>query len=202
MNDDLFKAMSDTIKIHAELYNDMNTPQDMSDLEGTCYQIVYNSNMGGNEIHVHCNPTNRNCSHIIEIDKTGIIKVGDHIKVTRDSMGNYKEVFVNGVDIKKQEVMNSGSYTFENPVSKIEDEEPKASLYNLLDHSIDHLHRLAIAVTSYQLKIFDTREQNPEMYQDVCAWILLIETAIKERQLIESEAWAEKTAKEINEATK
>lgn len=103
--------------------------------------------------------------------------------------------------------MNSGSYTLE-PISKtettenrIDDEKPEASPYNLLDHSVDHLHRLAIAVTSYHLKIFDTREQNPEMYQDVCAWILLIETAIKERQLIESEAWADKTAKEIN-ATK
>lgn len=121
---------------------------------------------------------------------------------------------------------DSGSYKFEPPIPQpepiqvkfmglgdvlseekwtekiVESEESNSSLYNLLDHSVDHLHRLAIAVTSYQLKIFDTREQNPEMYQDVCAWILLIETAIKERQLIESEAWADKTAKEINEATK
>lgn len=98
--------------------------------------------------------------------------------------------------------VNSGSYTFE-PISKTEiEEESETSLYNLLDHSVDHLHRLAIAVTSYQLKIFDTREQNPEIYKDVCAWILLIETAIKERSDRESEAWADKTAKEINEATK
>lgn len=113
--------------------------------------------------------------------------------------------------------MNSGSYTFE-PISKpevkfmglgdvlseekIDDEKPEASLYNLLDHSTDDLHILGIAMVSYQLKNFDTREQNPELYAKITSWVALAESAIKERQLIESEAWADKTAKEINEATK
>lgn len=127
--------------------------------------------------------------------------------------------------------MNSGSYTFEPFNShaeeqehlkqfdqvpevkfmglgdvlseeKTEDEKPQVSLYNLLHHSTDDLHILGLAMISYQFKHFDTREQNPDLYAKITSWVNLVESAIKERQLIESEAWADKTAKEINEATK
>lgn len=116
---------------------------------------------------------------------------------------------------------DSGSYKFEPPIpqpkppevkfmglgdvlseEKTEDEKPQVSLYNLLHHSTDDLHILGLAMISYQFKHFDTREQNPELYAKITSWVNLVESAIKERQLIESEAWADKTAKEINEATK
>lgn len=70
----------------------------MKDLEGICFKVVHNGNMGGNEIHVPCNPPSEQCSHIIEIDKTGTIKIGDHIKVIIDETGKYLKVFVNGIE--------------------------------------------------------------------------------------------------------
>lgn len=69
------------------------TPEERyPDIEGTCIKLVYNSNMGGNEIHCHGN-------HIIHIDKTKTIKVGDHVRAVRNSKGFYEKLFVNNLEM-------------------------------------------------------------------------------------------------------
>jgi hypothetical protein len=96
--------------------------------------------------------------------------------------------------------MNSGSYKFEKPETV--EETPTVSLYNLLDHSEDQLMILLTAVCQMEIEVRPYKLTRAETYTGLCAWRLLIETAMKERQTRDSEAWADKTANEINEQTK
>jgi hypothetical protein len=96
--------------------------------------------------------------------------------------------------------MNSGEYKFEKPETV--EERPTVSLYNLLDHSFSDLLCAQIAFKNEADRIYDQRERMPEAYTSLCAWSLLFEAAAKEVQDRDSEAWADKTAKEINEETK
>lgn len=107
--------------------------------------------------------------------------------------------------------MNSGSYTFINPIEpdkpeidiRVEPEPaPTVSLYNLLDHSEKDLIVGIVALNNEAERIYDQRESSSKMadaYTSLCAWAKIFNTAIKEKRDRDSEAWAEKTAKEINE---
>jgi hypothetical protein len=99
--------------------------------------------------------------------------------------------------------MNSGAYKFEKPETV--EEKPTVSLYNLLDHSPKDLLIAMVAFKNEAERIYDQRQSSSNMadaYTSLCAWSLLFETAAKEVQDRDSEAWADKTAKEINEQTK
>lgn len=72
---------------------------------------------------------------------------------------------------------------------------PTVSLYNLLDHSYDNLFVLLQAVKRMEIEVRPEKLVQSFTYTTLCSWILLLETAIKERQARDSEAWAEKTAK-------
>jgi hypothetical protein len=104
---------------------------------------------------------------------------------------------------------DSGSYIFDKPFPQpesaqaVHEEKPTVSLYNLLDHSpkdlevlLDSLSRMEQSVHPFKLSSLG------ELYSTVVAWMRIIEGAIKERKYRDSEAWADKTAKEINEQTK
>lgn len=99
------------------------------------------------------------------------------------------------------DTLDSGSYKFENPVTEPEPA-PTVSLYNLLDHSPQDLRNLAIAVRNQVRDMEEIKFKLPDTYTSLCAWATILESAIKERHVIDSEAWAEKTAKEINETIK
>lgn len=93
--------------------------------------------------------------------------------------------------------MNSGTCTFEKPTEP--EPAPTVSLYNLLDHPYDNLFVLLQAVKRMEIEVRPEKLVQSFTYTTLCSWILLLETAIKERERRDSEAWAEKTAKEINE---
>lgn len=115
--------------------------------------------------------------------------------------------------------MNSGTYTFENRLNAIcgqtcgcttaeECVFPKpepattVSLYNLLDHSTKDLIVAMVAFKNEAERIYDQRESSSNIadaYTSLCAWAKIFDTAINEKTDRDSEAWAEKTAKEINE---
>lgn len=80
-----------------------------------------------------------------------------------------------------------------------EEPAPTVSLYNLLDHSPEDLRRLSIAVRDQIRSIDDIKLSLADTYTSLCAWKTLIDSAIIEKHQRDSEAWAEKTAKEINE---
>lgn len=105
---------------------------------------------------------------------------------------------------------NSGSYTFEPIlasstnddchnmiVNSPEEPSPTVSLYNLLDHSPSDLEYLLNCVRRRITDLEPNKLIMPSTYAALCAWAAIIETAIKERQAKDSEAWAEKTANEI-----
>lgn len=111
-------------------------------------------------------------------------------------------------DMSKQHTENSGSYTFINPIKPDKPEidvriisnvepAPTVSLYNLLDHSPSDLEYLLNCVRRRITDLEPNKLIMPSTYAALCAWAAIIETAIKERQAKDSEAWAEKTAKEI-----
>lgn len=116
--------------------------------------------------------------------------------------------------------MNSGTYTFEKPTEpephtfivsdyrrkteaeirkEIEEEYATVSLYNLLDYSAQDLRTLSVAVRDQIRSIENIKLKLTDTYTSLCAWKTLIDSAIIEKQQCDSEAWAEKTAKEINE---
>lgn len=110
--------------------------------------------------------------------------------------------------ISHQHPENSGSYTFINPIEpdkpeidiRVEPEPaPTVSLYNLLDQPYDNLFVLLQAVKRMEIEERPNKLAKSFTYTTLCSWVLLIETAIKEAKEKDSEAWAEKTAKEINE---
>lgn len=127
------------------------------------------------------------------------------------------DLFTTMSDTTKQIAeMNSGSYAFE-PFSNLSEEEKhlkqfdqlpsleeqsKSSLYKLLDHPWENLHLLGLAVLNYKLYLMNVKDKNPAMWEKICAWETLINSAIKQRSERDSEAWAEQTAKEIKEAVK
>jgi hypothetical protein len=90
--------------------------------------------------------------------------------------------------------LNAGSYTFEKPADP--EPAPSVSLYNLLDHSEADID---IAIKAFQyyeaFMLRDGKMKYPKAYPTTIAWIRIFQQA-------KSEAWAEKTAKEINETTK
>lgn len=113
--------------------------------------------------------------------------------------------------------MNSGTYTFkpltqeqlldqtldalDNLSQPAEPEPaPTVSLYNLLDHSAGHLSTLHIAVKRWLKEVDDEYEpeENP-FYSDLKSWNTILKDAVQEKNDRDSEAWAETTAKEINE---
>lgn len=80
---------------------------------------------------------------------------------------------------------------------------PTVSLYNLLDHSEKDLIVAMVAFKNEAERIYDQRESSDNMayaYNSLCAWAKIFDTAINEKKDRDSEAWAEKTAKEIKEA--
>lgn len=107
-------------------------------------------------------------------------------------------------DMSKQHAENSGSYTFESPVTEPEPA-PTVSLYNLLDHSAKDLIVAMVAFKNEAERIYDQRESSDNMahaYTSLCAWAKIFDTAINDKRDRDSLAWAEKTAKEINETIK
>lgn len=100
------------------------------------------------------------------------------------------------------DTLDSGSYKFESPVTEPEPA-PTLSLYNLLDHSREDLDILHGIVKSFTRdKIEPIKENVPAHYTSAIAWIGILETAMKELERRDSEALAEKTAKEITNQTK
>lgn len=94
----------------------------------------------------------------------------------------------------------SGSYTFINPIEpdkpeidiRVEPEPaPTVSLYNLLDHSEEDIDIAIKAFQDYEaFMLRDGKMKYPKAYPTTIAWIRIFQQA-------KSEAWAEKTAKEI-----
>jgi hypothetical protein len=79
------------------------------------------------------------------------------------------------------------------------EEQPTVSLYNLLDHAeVD----LMIAGSTFKFEADRVKEYSPKVSETLYAWAKLFEAAIREKKDRDSEDWAEKTAKEINETTK
>lgn len=78
---------------------------------------------------------------------------------------------------------------------------PTVSLYNLLDQPYDNLFVLLQSVKRMEIEVRPEKLVQSFTYTTLCSWILLIETAIKERQAKDSEAWADQQVKEIKEAT-
>lgn len=108
--------------------------------------------------------------------------------------------------LSKQHAENSGSYTFINPIEpdkpeidiRVEPEPaPTVSLYNLLDHSVADLAYLLHCVRKEIAFMYPHKKSNANAYTSICAWATILETAHKEACKKDSEAWAEKTAKEI-----
>lgn len=89
---------------------------------------------------------------------------------------------------------------YQSIATEISEPAPTVSLYNLLDHSRNDLDILHGMVSHYlSIHIEPKKESAPAHYKSAMAWVRIIETAIKEREQRDSEAWAEKTAKEIKE---
>lgn len=133
-------------------------------------------------------------------------------------------LFENMTTLSKHHAENSGSYTFSSRLlkgssicghtcgcttaeqcefSKPAEPEPAptVSLYNLLDHSAGQLRTLQYAVRKWIIEIetlSKTPDDNP-YYTDLTAWSRLLSDAELQKDRADSEAWAEKTAKEINE---
>lgn len=114
--------------------------------------------------------------------------------------------------MSQQHAENSGSYTFEKPVNngidlpcgiidefmKEPEPAPTVSLYNLLDQSeID----LAIAATVFTQEADRLKNSLTKVSETLYAWATLFKAAINEKKDRDSEAWAEKTAKEITKDT-
>lgn len=103
-------------------------------------------------------------------------------------------------ELSRQHAENSGIYTFEKPAEP--EPAPSLSLYNLLDHSTKDLLVAMVAMKNEAERIYDQRESSQNMadaYTSLCAWTKIFDTAIREKKDRDSEQWAEKTAKEINE---
>lgn len=106
---------------------------------------------------------------------------------------------------------NSGQYVFTDPyiasstngdchnmiVNSSEEPAPTVSLHNLLDHSAQDLRTLSVAVRDQIKSIEDIKLSVASTYTSLCAWKALIDSAITEKHQRDSEAWADKTAKEI-----
>ena len=95
--------------------------------------------------------------------------------------------------------LNAGSsgakYTREE-IEKQFEQRQKFSLYNLLDHAeVD----LMIAGSTFKFEADRVKEYSPKVSETLYAWAKLFEAAIREKKDRDSEDWAEKTAKEINE---
>jgi len=67
----------------------------MKALEETISELIYNSNMGGNQCMYETD--RENVRGILYIDRDNWIKVGDVIRIERDNQGNYVKMFINGV---------------------------------------------------------------------------------------------------------
>jgi hypothetical protein len=106
-------------------------------------------------------------------------------------------LFKDLTDLSKQHAENSGSYTFEKPAEP--EPAPSVSLYNLLDHSEEDLNFLWDCVSIMETKIRPHKLSMSESYMKCASWMTIIAGAIREKKDRDSEQWAEKTAKEINE---
>lgn len=84
-------------------------------------------------------------------------------------------------------------------VNSLEEPAPTVSLYNLLDHSARDLEYLLQCIRREEQHLEPHKLLVANTYTAICAWAAIIETAHTERVKRDSEAWAEKTAKEINE---
>lgn len=103
------------------------------------------------------------------------------------------DIFGTMSDINKQHA-NAGEYYFEKPRVQ-EEPAPTVSLYNLLDHSEEDIDIAIKAFQDYEaFMLRDGKMKYPKAYPTTIAWIRIFQQA-------KSEAWAEKTAKEINEET-
>lgn len=67
----------------------------MKALEETISELIYNSNMGGNQCMYETD--RKNVRGILYIDRDNWIKVGDVVRIERDNQGNYIKMFINGV---------------------------------------------------------------------------------------------------------
>jgi hypothetical protein len=120
-------------------------------------------------------------------------------------------------DLSKQHAENSGSYTFEQPFTSASEEQehlkqfdqlpepepaPSESLYNLLDHSFDDLNFLLECASKREIYLYPMKLTMADSYMRCVSWMTIIQGAIREKKDRDSEQWAEKTAKEINEAAK
>lgn len=76
---------------------------------------------------------------------------------------------------------------------------PTVSLYNLLDHSDDDLDFLLDCADRREKELRPMKLAMNESYMKAVSWINIIEGALREKRDRDSEAWAEKTAKEIKE---
>lgn len=123
-------------------------------------------------------------------------------------------IFESLSDMSKLHYGDSGCYNFElKPITRQEvihptfeptepEPAPTVSLYNLLDHAPKDLIVAMVAFKNEAERIYDQRESSSNMadaYTSLCAWAKIFDTAINEKRDRDSEAWAEKTAKEINE---
>lgn len=102
---------------------------------------------------------------------------------------------------------DAGQYTFVKPelqarlvIPEEPEPAPMVSLYNLLDHSPEHLRILWDAVDSMEQRVRPHKLAMADTYTTLVAWMAIIKTAAIEASTKDSEAWAEKTAKEIKEA--
>lgn len=141
--------------------------------------------------------------------------MSDTTKQVAEMIHNFQKAEMPGIDHTPTIASNdSGSYRFE-PISKKKttgaqyqpepiplEEESKSSLYNLLDHPWENLHLLGLAVLNYKLDLMNVKDKNPAMWEKICAWEKLINSAIKLRSERDSEAWAEQQVKEIKQSIK